>query len=73
MAARSIEQLQVMAIESGNSIRELYPEIGIPVTTKSVLVVVGASKKRSFIQPINILARLYFKYWAVSSNRAESF
>jgi hypothetical protein len=45
---RSIEQLQVLAIEQGNSVRELYPGIGIPVTTKSVHVEIGGKVREIF-------------------------
>jgi hypothetical protein len=42
---RSIEQLLVMGVETGNSLRELYAGIGIPVSTKSVSVKIGGKIK----------------------------
>jgi hypothetical protein len=38
---RMVEQLLVMNIETSNSVRELFPGIGIPITTKAVKVDVG--------------------------------
>jgi hypothetical protein len=37
-----------MGIESGNTLRELFPGIGIPVTTKSVHVEIGGKAKEIF-------------------------
>jgi hypothetical protein len=38
---RMIEQLLVMQIETSNSVREIFPGVGIPVTTKTARVDVG--------------------------------
>jgi hypothetical protein len=43
-----VEKLTVMGIETGNSVRELYPGIGIPVSTKSVSINIGGKLKQVY-------------------------
>jgi hypothetical protein len=54
LAARVIEmealvqKMAVMQIETSNSVRELFPGIGIPVATKSVSIDIGGKQQRIF-------------------------
>lgn len=43
-----VEKLTVMGIETGNSVRELYPGIGIPVATKSVGIDIGGKLRQVY-------------------------
>ncbi len=43
-----VEKMAVMQIETANSVRELFPGIGIPVATKSVSIDIGGKQQRIF-------------------------
>jgi hypothetical protein len=43
-----VEKMAVMQIETSNSVRELFPGIGIPVATKSVSIDIGGKQQQIF-------------------------
>jgi hypothetical protein len=43
-----VEKMVVMQVETSNSVRELFPGIGIPVATKSVSIDIGGKQQQIF-------------------------